>query len=105
MEGISDHHCVEEAVFEEFKHGITSRPIYIATEPVDMRKSVDGLSAIVKNHFHCDPLTGHLFVFINRNADRIKMLYWEDDGCALWYRSGNFDLIIHEIAVTGNKRL
>jgi len=72
-----------------------SRPIYIAVEPVDMRKSFDGLSAIVKNHFHRDPLTGHLFVFINRNADRIKMLYWDDDGYALWYKrleAGRFRL-------------
>jgi len=63
---------------------LTSRPIHIAVEPVDMRKSFDGLSAIVKNHFHCDPLTGHLFVFINRAADRIKVLYWDNDGYALW---------------------
>jgi len=61
-----------------------SRPIYIATEAVDMRKSFDGLAAIVKNHFHHDPLTGHLFVFINRAADRIKVLYWDNDGYALW---------------------
>ena len=61
-----------------------SRPIYIAIEPVDMRKSFDGLAAIVKNHFHHDPLTGHLFVFINRAADRIKVLYWDNDGYALW---------------------
>ena len=63
-----------------------SRPIYIATGPVDMRKSFDGLSAIVKNHFHHDPLCGHLFVFINRSADRIKVLYWDNDGYALWYK-------------------
>jgi transposase len=63
-----------------------SRPIYVATRPVDMRKSFDGLSAIVKNHFHQDPLCGHLFVFINRSADRIKILYWDKDGYALWYK-------------------
>jgi transposase len=61
-----------------------SRPIYIAVDPVDMRKSFDGLSAIVKNHFRHDPLTGHLFVFINRSADRIKILYWDNDGYAIW---------------------
>jgi len=61
-----------------------SRPIYIAVEPVDMRQSFDGLSAIVKNHFHHDPLAGHLFVFINRAADRIKILYWDNDGYAIW---------------------
>ena len=61
-----------------------SRPIYVATEPVDMRKSFDGLSAIVKNHFHQNPLSGHLFVFINQSADRMKVLYFDDDGYALW---------------------
>jgi transposase len=63
-----------------------SRPIYIATEAVDMRKSFDGLAAIVKNHFRSDPLSGHLFVFINRSADRIKILSWDNDGYALWYK-------------------
>jgi len=78
-----------------------SRPIYIATEPVDMRKSFDGLSAIVKNHFRHDPLSGHLFVFINRCADRMKVLYFENDGYALWYKrleSGRFRL---PVAIVG----
>lgn len=56
---------------------VTSRPIYVAVDPVDMRKSFDGLSAIVKNHFHRNPLSGHLFVFINRSADRMKVLYFD----------------------------
>jgi Transposase and inactivated derivatives len=78
-----------------------SRPIYVATEPVDMRKSFDGLAAIVKNHCHHDPLAGHLFVFINRAADRIKVLYWDNDGYALWYKrleAGRFRL---PVAIVG----
>jgi len=78
-----------------------SRPIYIATGPVDMRKSFDGLAAIVKNHFRHDPLTGNLFVFINRRADRIKIFYWDDDGYALWAKrleSGHFRI---PVAMTG----
>jgi len=78
-----------------------SRPIYIAVEPVDMRKSFDGLSAIVKNHFHHDPLSGHLFVFINRSADRIKILCWDDDGYAIWAKrlqAGRFRI---PVAITG----
>ena len=64
----------------------THRPIYIATAPVDMRKSFDGLAAIVKNGFQKNPLDGTFFVFINRVADRLKILSWEHDGYALWYK-------------------
>ena len=64
----------------------THRPIYIASAPVDMRKSFDGLSAIVKNGFEKNPLDGTFFVFINRTADRLKILYWDRDGYALWYK-------------------
>jgi transposase len=72
-----------------------SQSIYIATSPVDMRKSFDGLAAIVKNSFHKNPLDGTIFVFINRVADRLKILYWDRDGYALWYKrleAGRFRL-------------
>jgi transposase len=64
----------------------THRPIYIATAPIDMRKAFDGLAAIVKNGFKKNPLDGTFFVFINRPADRLKILYWDRDGYALWYK-------------------
>jgi len=78
-----------------------SRPIYIATGPVDMRKSFDGLSAIVKNSFQKNPLDGTFFVFINRAANRLKILYWDKDGYAQWYKrleSGHFRI---PVSMTG----
>lgn len=78
------------------------RPIYAATEPVDMRKSFDGLAAIVKNHFQSNPFDGTFFVFLNRAADRIKILYWDTDGFALWYKrleQGRFRL---PVSLLGN---
>jgi transposase len=58
--------------------------VYIATRPADMRKSFDGLAALVSGSLALDPLSGHLFVFINKRRDRIKILYWDRDGLAVW---------------------
>ena len=49
-----------------------------------MRKSFDGLSALAKGTLQLDPFSGHLFVFANRRRDRIKVLYWDRDGLAIW---------------------
>jgi transposase len=56
----------------------------LAQEPADMRKSFDGLSALVTGALQLDPLSGHLFVFLNKRRDRIKILYWDRDGLAVW---------------------
>jgi len=58
--------------------------IYVATAPTDMRKSFDGLSAAVSHVLERDPFAGHLFVFFNRRADRVKILWWDGDGFALF---------------------
>ena len=58
--------------------------IYVATAPTDMRKSFDGLSAAVAQVLAQDPFAGHLFVFFNRGADRVKVLWWDGDGFALF---------------------
>jgi transposase len=54
--------------------------IYIAREPVDCRKSYDGLSALVRSVFGQNPLCGHLFVFINRRADQVQILFFDRTG-------------------------
>jgi transposase len=60
--------------------------IYLAREPADLRKSLDGLAALVQQALRADLFTGHLFVFRGRRGDRLKMLYWDTDGLALWYK-------------------
>ncbi len=60
--------------------------IHLATEPVDMRKSIDGLSALVAGQLEMNPLSGQLFIFYNRGRDKIKALYWDKNGFCLWYK-------------------
>jgi transposase len=69
--------------------------IYCCTRPTDMRKSFDGLSGLIQECFNQDLLSGHLFLFVNRRRDRIKILYWDRDGLAIWYKRlevGSFEM-------------
>ena len=59
---------------------------YVSAQATDMRKSIDGLAALVVSVFRADPLCGQLFVFISRRRDRVKILYWDRHGFALWYK-------------------
>ena len=60
--------------------------IYIACGHTDMRKSIDGLAAVVKEQFHLDPFSNTLFLFCGRKRNRMKVLLWEGDGFVLLYK-------------------
>jgi transposase len=60
--------------------------IFLSREPVDMRKGFDSLAQLVREHVGGDPLSGHLFAFRSRRGDRLKLLYWDEDGLVLWYK-------------------
>jgi transposase len=72
-----------------------STAIYLCTGPTDMRKGFDGLSRIVATHVEKNVLEGGLFVFVNRRRDRMKLLWWDQDGLAFFYKrleSGTFQM-------------
>jgi transposase len=60
--------------------------VFVAVPPADLRKGYDGLARIARDAIGEDPLSGHLFVFANRRRDRIKVLYWDRDGYAIWMK-------------------
>jgi transposase len=69
--------------------------VYVCTRPTDMRRSFDGLAALATHVVRADPLSGHLFVFVNRRGDHLKILWWARGGYAIYYRrleTGTFQL-------------
>ena len=64
----------------------TNTRISLCTSSVDMRKSFNGLIGVVRHQLADDPLTGHLFVFLNKSGTLTKILYWDGDGFAIWYK-------------------
>jgi transposase len=58
--------------------------LFVATQAVDGRKGADSLMALVRDVFRQDPLSGHLFVFFSKRCDRVRVVYWDRDGFAMW---------------------
>jgi len=78
--------------------GLTSHHSYYLYDDVcDMRKGFDGLSGIITQHMHRNPVDGSVYLFVNRRRDRMKMLVWESGGFMLYYKrleQGQFELPI-----------
>ncbi len=103
--------------------------VLACTRPVDLRKSFDGLAAVTESVLERDPMSGHIFVFFNRRADQIRLLWWDRDGWLLvakrlergrfpmpWQRApsqglvwglqpGELSLLLEGIDLRGAKRL
>lgn len=68
---------------------------YIHSSFVDLRKGFDGLSGIVRNEFNLSPLSGDVFIFLNKRRDLVKILHWQGDGFAIYYKrleKGTFEM-------------
>jgi transposase len=58
--------------------------LFVATQPVDGRKGADSLMVLVREVFRHDPLSGHLFIFFSRRCERVRAVYWDRNGFAMW---------------------
>jgi transposase len=68
---------------------------YLCRHPADMRKSFDGLSGIISSQMQAKPLSGDIFIFLNKRRNQLKLFYWNLDGYAIWYKRlerGTFEL-------------
>ena len=86
----------------ELDQGLRVR-VYLCTSLTDMRKGFDTLAVLGRDGLGYDPLSGHLFMFVGRRRDRLKILYWDRDGFALWYKrleKGTFRMPVSKDGVT-----
>ena len=69
--------------------------MYLCVVPIDMRRSFDGLAEMVRKYLGQEPMSGHLFVFRNKEEDKVKILFWDGDGYAIYYKrleAGTFSI-------------
>jgi len=79
----------------------SSNRFHLYSEPTDMRKSFNGLSGLVENELDRTPLSGEVFLFINKRRDKIKLLHWGAGGYTLYYKrleSGTFELPDYDVS-------
>ncbi len=67
--------------------------VYLCVPSADMRRSFDGLIRMAEEHLGRDPLRGGLYVFLNKRRDRVKLLYFDTDGPAIWYKKHEEDYL------------
>jgi transposase len=79
--------------------------VYLCTVACDMRRSFDGLAMMAEHVIQCNPLCGHLLVFCNRRSDRLKILYWDRDGWAIWYKRLEAGTFQFPFASSGRKEI
>jgi IS66 Orf2 like protein len=75
--------------------------VHRCTLRCDMRRSFDGLSMMAEHIIRCNPFSGHLLVLCNRRSDRVKTLYWDRDGWAIWYKRSTMLLQISSGSASG----
>lgn len=79
--------------------------VYLCLSPCDMRRSFDGLHALVRDHLELDAFAGHLYLFANRRKDRLKILYWDHSGFAVWAKRLESGVFAIPSAAPGSKQL
>jgi transposase len=65
---------------------LTDVRIFLCATPIRMNYSFDTLMGLARSVFDQDPLSGHLFLFFNRDRNRVKILFWDSDGFCIWYK-------------------
>lgn len=79
--------------------------VFLCTVPCDMRRSFDGLSMLAEHIVRVNPLSGHLFVYCNKRSDRVKILYWDRDGWAIWYKRLEAGTFQYPFSATGRQEI
>jgi transposase len=79
--------------------------VFVYGEPVNMRLSYDGLYALVRHRMGLDPLSGHLFTFINRRGTQLKVLYWDRTGFCVWAKRLEEGRLISNWAVVKTREM